>query len=74
VSLAFDDHISSYLGWFYGLPRLDEIGLRSVTVAHERYIEFIQSGIPRDRFKTWESIHATCRYLAQQGVRHDGLN
>ena len=74
MSLFFDERIRAYLWWFYGLPHLDQIGLRSTTVIHDSYIAYIHSGDPKIRYQTWGLIAGTCQYLAQKGISNDGLN
>jgi hypothetical protein len=71
MSLFYDDNISKYLWYFYRLGRLDEAGLRAIIAAQDRYVKFVESGNPRDRLKTWESIQGVCGYLAQKGISND---
>jgi hypothetical protein len=74
MTLTFDERINGYLWLFYDQKHLDEIGRVCVGMAHDSYCQFVLTGDPRIRYRTWQLIHAAVWHLAQKGIGNDGLN
>ena len=60
-----------YLEQEHARLRGGAIGAHFLACANAAYREWLSSGLPAARFRTWLAIRITCQWLSQLGERHE---